>query len=514
MTSRSAPGRLWFPLVAVVGAACFNAWNWWGRETSTQGRVMSTGASLLVAGLLLVVWALFLARLSARVRLRMIGAGAVLSLLLFASVELRGVDGDLVPILGWRWNARLAELPTAEPEEGDARSERTPHLNYSQFLGEQRDGVVRGVRLVRDWSAHPPREVWRREVGAGWSSFAVEGHLAITQEQHGHEEAIVAYDLATGDVRWVHAHTDRYATDIGGEGPRATPTISGDRVFAMGSNAWLDALELKTGELLWERRLLETDDVPDWGFSGSPLVLGDLVIVNPCGSVAGLMALEVATGAEVWRTAPDAGGYSSPAHLLLHGEPQVLIAHTFSLSAHGPADGRKLWSVPWGSGNPNVAQPVAVPGDRVAISSGYGTGAALLRIDRDAEGRFVAEEEWRSRSLKAKFANFMLRDGYLYGLDDGILTCVDSSTGRRAWKGGRYGHGQILLVDDLLRVTSEEGELILVEADPTEHRELARIDALSGRAWNSQAFAAPWLLLRNDREAVCYEISLDGDLPD
>ena len=191
--------------------------------------------------------------------------------------------------------------------------------------------------------------------------------------------------------------------------------------------------------------------------------------------------------------------------------PQILIFNRGSVAAHDPATGEELWSYPWPEMQPNVAQPLPLPGDRVLVSSGYGVGSKLLHVARNtAGGAFDVELLWESPRLKAKFTTIVLRDGYVYGLDDGVLVCLDPETGERRWKQGRYGHGQVLLVGDLLLVQTEEGEIALVEANPERHVELARIPVVSGRAWNTPALAGPYLLLRNDREAVCLELPLEG----
>jgi outer membrane protein assembly factor BamB len=247
-----------------------------------------------------------------------------------------------------------------------------------------------------------------------------------------------------------------------------------------------------------------------WGTSCSPLVVDGRVVVSTGGSRGrSLVAYDLESGELAWSGGDDGAGYSSPKLLELAGARQIVAFNASSVAAHDPADGRVLWSYPWSERNPNVAQPVSVADEELVLSSGYGVGAERLRILRDAAGAFSVERVWRSRALKAKFANFALREGHLYGIDDGILTCVEIEGGRRGWKGGRYGHGQLLLVDDLLLVTAEDGSLVLVEAVPDEHRELARVDALGQKTWNSPALAAPYLLLRNDVEAVCFELVLE-----
>jgi outer membrane protein assembly factor BamB len=168
-----------------------------------------------------------------------------------------------------------------------------------------------------------------------------------------------------------------------------------------------------------------------------------------------------------------------------------------------------LWQFPWPGETQRISQPVIVPEDRVFVSTGYGIGGKMLRIRSDHEGRLAAELLWESRGLKAKFSNVVWREGFLYGLDDGILTCLDGETGERRWKAGRYGHGQVILASDLLIVLAESGEVVLVPADPSAQREVGRFPAVSGKTWGHPALAGPRLVVRNDREAACYELALE-----
>jgi outer membrane protein assembly factor BamB len=324
---------------------------------------------------------------------------------------------------------------------------------------------------------------------------------------------VVAYDLATGEILWTHSDPERYETTIAGIGPRATPTIDGDRVYTLGATGILNALDLATGERLWRRDIVEDNDTvnPEWGRSGSPLVLDDVVIVSAGGTGGrSLVAYDRETGEPVWSEGDDFCGYSSPYPTTLAGVAQILIFNRGSVVAHDPRSGEALWTFPWPPEQPNVAQPLPLPGDRLLVSSGYGIGSKLLRVVRRGEDGLGAELIWESPRLKAKFTNPVFHDGYVYSLDDGTMVCLDPETGERRRKRGRYGHGQVLLVDDLLIVTTEKGDVVLVEPDPGEHVELARITAVDGRLWNPPALAGRYLLVRNDREAVCYELPTAG----
>ncbi|MCL6501633.1 MAG: PQQ-like beta-propeller repeat protein [Pirellulales bacterium] len=391
--------------------------------------------------------------------------------------------------------------------------------DFPQFLGPDRNATLRGRRLARQWAA-PPRLLWRQPIGPGWSGFAVVGNDAVTQQQLDELELVVCYDLKSGKLLWSHGSRVRYSSRIAGDGPRATPTIADGRVFALGSTGILHAIALADGRPLWEANILAdhmADPLP-WGQSGSPLVVGGLVIVNPGGPRGhSLAAYDAATGRLRWHAGDDAASYASPMLALLGGREQIVMVNQFSVTGHDPESGKVLWSYPpseqpdhtWLSRDPKVPQPVVVSGDRLLISAGYGLGCMLLEVAPGGGNDWRVQELWPgfNRGLKPKFTNLVLHDGYLYGLDDGTaLACLDLASGQRRWKQGRYGHGQLLLVDDLLVILSDAGKVALVEATPRGYRELASFQALEGKTWNTPTLAGRLLLVRNDHEAACYEL--------
>ena len=497
---------------------------------------MATGGAVLI---LIIVWILALSRLSRKAKT---WAMLIVLLPIVAFFALRRIDtwdGDMYPITAWRWEPR----PLEEFEEylGDAESgassdelRASSDDDFPGFLGKNRTGVIGDIKLATDWKNQPPKELWRHPVGLGWSAFAVAGDYAITQEQRRTEEpleeCVVAYELRTGRQIWVHSDPELFTQPeaLGGDGPRATPTIDGDFVYALGATGVLSCLELKTGKKLWSTNILTDAKAKNiqWGMAGSPLIVDDLVIVCPGGDDGNcVIAYDKKSGDIVWRSGSkeETGGYASPILTTLDGTPQVVMLTGIGLSGYEPKTGEMLWHYPWVFAGGQViicSQPMSLnefdggSSDQVLMSCGYGVGGEMLRIRRKGE-RFVPESVWTTGDIKSKFANMVVRDGYMYGLSGGILTCVDLETGKKRWKhgDGRYGHGQIILAGDVLLIQTEQrknryGDVVLVRASPDKFEQLAVLEALDHKTWNPPALVGNLLLVRNDREAACYELPL------
>jgi outer membrane protein assembly factor BamB len=271
---------------------------------------------------------------------------------------------------------------------------------------------------------------------------------------------------------------------------------------------------------VWEVDLLDAYGIdPDvdrvtvaYGRSGSPLVHGDLVII-PVGA-PNLVAFDKKTGEPVWTGSNHQVSYSSPVVAELAGIEQVIIVNEDTVTGHELATGRLLWEHPWpgrSEADATASQAVPLPPSSVFVSKGYGVGAALLDLEPSAAGTLAVRQRWHTRrSMRTKFTNVMMVDGHVYGLSDGMLECIDLERGRRAWKDGRYGHGQILGVGDLMLVLSEEGELLLIEASPEEPNSvLGRVDAIDGLTWNNLALAGDLLLVRNGHEATAFRVAVE-----
>ena len=482
---------------------------------------------LLLIAILLTVSIILLAWIRPKVK-TVVALSAVLVVVGFAfyrTVRIESFYGNMIPRLAWRWSPTAeqqianyltsASVSTKKIDGQSSVFSETTH-DFPEFLGPNRDAKISGVDLATDWDQHPPKPLWRHPVGLGWSSFAVVGGAAINLEQRGESECVVCYALKTGEELWCHAEPSRFE-DEHGNGPRSTPTIHAGKVISMGANGTLTCLELTTGKLLWKRETLPNPEQQNllWGMSGSPLVVDGHVMVTPgAGEGASAVSYSLETGEEAWRSGDDRAAYSSPVQSQICDEHQLLSFNGAGLRAYA-MDGTQRWLHPWltqgESQRVNVAQPVVLPSvandptTRVLISSGYDNGTALLEIKREGE-QFKVAEVWLSKNLKSKMSNFVVHDQHIYGLDNGILTCLDLNDGQRRWKRGRYGHGQMLLVGDKLLIQAESGEVVLVAAKPDGHQELGKFNALFSKTWNNLALAGNVLVVRNDREAAAFEL--------
>jgi outer membrane protein assembly factor BamB len=478
------------------------------------------------------VWWLFASGWSWPIKLAPLGLIAVAFAAFIAVFRIDGSDGDMVPTISYRW-APTAEAkardywtkqttapPTAVDETSAAPTAEPLVLtddDWPDYHGPNREGIVRGRGFRTDWDAQPPKELWRHPVGLAWSSFTVADKYAITQEQRDDNESVVAYDLNTGQQLWVHADPARFAIVAvnGGDGPRATPVIAGSETYSLGATGILNCLETRTGAGRWKQNVL--DDAGDgttpaenlqWGLSGAPLVVDDKVIII-AGGTAGksVIAYHTATGDIVWTGGRFPASYSGARVETLNGVRQVLAFHGTGIAGFALEDGRQLWNFAWENmPKVNVAQPLKTADDTLVIGSGYSIGATQVTLTAGSSDWGVTQG-WTSTRFKLKFNDAVLLDGFAYGLDDGILTCLDTATGKTKWKGGRFGYGQLIVFEQTLLVLSEEGDVVLVAAQPTKFEELGRVHAVDGTTWNHPAVAHGKLLVRNGTDAVCYDVT-------
>jgi outer membrane protein assembly factor BamB len=406
-------------------------------------------------------------------------------------------------------DAEAAVGARPEPSLAHAFEHAGAKPEWPGFRGAARDSAVRGVQIETDWAASPPVALWRRAVGPGWSSFAVAGDLFYTQEQRGDEEIVACYRVSTGEPVWQHRDPVRFWESNGGAGPRATPTLGGTMVYAFGATGILNALDARTGALAWSRNVAsETGvEVPGWGFSSSPLIADDVVVVAAYGMLA---AYDAATGRPRWLGPRHSGSYSSPQLITLDRVTQIVMLSGAGATGVAPADGEVLWEHAWSNPGGVIVQPALTPDGDLLINSIAMTGGAGIRrlsIKRESNG-WTVTERWTSAGLKPYFNDFVVHGDHAYGFDGSILASISLADGTRTWKGGRYGNGQLVLIadQDLLLVTSEEGELVLVKATPEQFTELARIPALDGKTWNHPVLVNDLLLVRNGEEMAAFRL--------
>ena len=410
------------------------------------------------------------------------------------------------PAAGGAAGAPESGVPTSPPDASSGRRDAA----WTDFRGPDRDGRYTGPPIRTDWPADGFDPLWKQPVGGGYASFAIAAGLAFTIEQRRDHEVVAAYDVDTGVERWTHAWPAHFREAMGGPGPRATPTWHAGRVYALGATGRLVCLDAGTGEVVWARNILADAAASNltWAMSGAPLVVDDLVIAQPGGrngwSVA---AYDRLTGEVVWHGLDDVQSYTSPMLVTLGGVRQILVVTAARTAGLRPEDGALLWEYPWTVPTvPNVAQPLVVGDARLFLSASYGKGAALVELTPDGD-RFTAAMVWETNRMRNRFSSSVLVDGYIYGLDNAILACLDAATGELMWKGGRYGSGQLLAAGEHLVVLTERGDLVLVRATPERHEEAARFHALDGKTWNVPALAGGRILVRNARQMAAFDLS-------
>ena len=545
-------GSLAFFLVIVVWWAFFSRARWkervgalalmaasvfgiWFLKHETMWLQWLFAYAVPVLSLAFVTWAVATRRLPDQIRHATMIATILVACGAWLLFRQNGINGDHNATFGWRWSPSaeerlLAQQPaapataTSEPAPvatpTNAQATPTPatteaaktaspvaeaHVDWPGFRGPRRDGVVRGVKIKTDWSASPPVQLWRHPVGPGWSSFAVNGDLVYTQEQRGDDEVVVCYKQSTGQPVWTHSDKARFFESNAGAGPRGTPTISNGRIYAFGATGILNVLDARNGSKIWSRDVAtETNTkIPFWGFSSSPLVVGDIVIVAAAGQ---LVAYETANGNRRWVGPAGGGSYSSPHLVTINGVTQVLLTSDGRLTSVALADGKQLWQHEWAANS--IVQPALTADGNVLLTSQQ-DGIRRIALTNNA-GAWTVAERWTSNGLKPYFNDFVVHKGYAFGFDGRILSCVDLNDGQRKWKGGRYGNGQLVLLpdQDLLLVLSEEGELALVQARNDQFTELAKFSAIQGKTWNHPVLVGDVLLVRNAEEMAAFRLPL------
>lgn len=507
-----------FPLIVLIIAAASVGWLY------TDDTVTRAFLSILLVLIWILATALWWALGVRGKRLRRLGIvalGIVVTIAFFKTCVryVGSSDGSAMPRYAWRWTKTdmpaLAPLPAIVKAESAAVPGAPPDgvADSLQFMAPQGAASQSAPAWSTDWKTHPPREVWRKAVGIGWSGFSVAGRRAITQEQRAEDECVTCYDIATGEVLWSHSDKTRFSETMGGDGPRSTPTIdpATKSVFTQGGTGIIQNLDLTTGNVRWTHNVLtetKTSNIT-WGKSNSPLLSGDLVVVTGGNTKPTLLAYKQTTGELAWTAGEDGASYSTPVLMTLAGAPQIVVVNQSSLTSHDPATGRVLWTFDWPGvmQSPKSGQPIQAGADSFIVTSSYGVKGHLVRVAKNSDGTFTATSVWASSHPRTKFSSVSIVGDHAYGLDEGTLACIDMKTGERGWRDGRYGFGQHILLGDLMLMQAERGDVVLIRLKPEALDEVARIPALSSKTWNPPTLAGRWLLVRNDREMVCYELA-------
>ena len=497
-------GAIALMIIAMLATSHFNH--------TSMGPLWAAGYAVPVLCLAFVVWAVVTRRLSDGLRRMTMIATILLACGMWTLVRTSGIDGNHVADFAWRWAASPEEQLVAQSGDEPAALPTVPatmetKAEWPGFRGPDRDGIIHGLRIETDWSASPPIELWRRPIGPGWSSFAVHGNLLYTQEQRGNNEVVACYNSTTGEPVWKHSDAARFFESNAGPGPRGTPTLSNGRVYTFGATGILNALDARNGVVVWSRNAASDTDtkIPIWGFSSSPLVVDDVVIVAVAGS---LIAYEISTGDRRWFNTAGNACYSSPHLLSIDGVTQIVLLNETGVAGKMPADGTLLWEHSW-PGGPIVQPALTADGD-ILITANEKSGLRRIAVAHGSDG-WTIKERWTSEQLRPYFNDFVVHKSHAYGFHSRTLMCIDLETGERLWKGGRYGGQLVLLADqDVLLILSEKGELALVEATPDQFTELSRFPAIEGKTWNHPALVNDILLVRNTQEMAAFRLSLAG----
>lgn len=465
------------------------------------------------------VWLLATSGQAARFRMIGLLACCAIGWGAFLLVRVNGTHGNMRADVHWRWTPTAEQmyladrsaqrLPATQPSAG--RVLLRPG-DWPGFRGPGRDGVVRGLKIGLDWEKSPPAVLWRKRIGPAWSSMAVVDGRIYTQEQHGQNEAVVCRDAQSGSEIWVHERPVRFEEAMSGPGPRATPTFAGGRIYAQSALGALDCLDAATGRVIWTRdiRADSSAALPMWGFSGSPLVAGDRVIVFAGGEgKKGLLAYPLDGGAPIWTADAGKVSYASPQEFGIGSQRGVLMFTNEGLFAADRKSGRILWQFPVtaGVGVPSALQACPIAPDSLVLGNGVAFGLERIRV---AEGAQPPTRVWAMHRVNPSFSDMVYHDGYLYGFDGTVFCCVDAASGARRWREGRYGAGQVVLLADqgVMIVASEFGQAILLRCNPEKNEELGSVQAISGKAWNHPAIAGGRLYVRSDAEMACLQLQV------
>lgn len=548
----NTPGQFFFGFIVAPAAGLLAVLLWWlfASRLRWADRLLVAGAAIAVAAGTVVIcgsafpamalilyglpvaattwigWLLLTSRLGWPIRRAGLLVVFVLTGGFFTSLRIDGMDGSFAAKFDWRWtptaeqrllselqkSGRQAAKPAAKSGDVVAPELTLQPGDWPDFRGPHRDGRLVGEKIRTNWDQSPPKELWHHRIGPGWSSVTVVGNRLFTQEQRGEEEVVVCYDTDTGAEVWTHSDATRFVEVVAGAGPRATPTFHSGRLYTQGANGKLNCLQAATGELVWAKDIVLDSGakIPQWGYSGSPLVAEGLVSVFAGGPTGkSVLAYNAETGDLAWSAGEGELSYCSTQLSKVCGVEQILICTDHGLTSYDPPTGKVLWDHPWlTEGIARVVQPSVLGETDIILGTGLGIGSRRIHVDHDGD-TWTTRELWSTRNFKPYFNDFVVVDDHAYGIDGNIFMCVNLTDGKVAWRTRGYGSGEVLLLADqqLLLVLTETGDVVLVEVQAREHKEVGRMKAIEGKTWNHPVVAHGKLFVRNAEEIACFDVS-------
>jgi hypothetical protein len=339
--------------------------------------------------------------------------------------------------------------------------------DWPQWLGPDRDGKSTETGVVSRWTQQAKtgalQPLWNVSLGAGYAGVVVSDGVAYTAATQAGQDQLIAWDALTGSERWAAPLGTRYVDSMGYHGPRATPTITEDRIVALNGAGTLAVFSSASGDMLWSTHLVDDHGgkMPQWGYAASPFVDEGIIYVDTgAGEGKSLLALTLAEGRPIWRSGTDQAGYATPVRAKLAGVDQILVFGGSVIQGMRPEDGTVLWSKAWRTSyGVNAATPIPVGKDRLFISSGYGKGGALIRVDPSGP----TEAIWQTKRMKNKLSTSILDNDRLYGFSESTLTAIRLSDGEPIWTHSGLGLGTLMMVDKHLVVLSDQCELALID---------------------------------------------------
>jgi outer membrane protein assembly factor BamB len=398
-----------------------------------------------------------------------------------------------------------------EKLKGETLPTTTPAVatgDWSQWRGPNRDGIATEEGLAKSWPESGPSVLWKVPGGLGYASISVAGDQAYTIVQDGEDEVILCLAVSDGAVRWRHRYPAKFRENLSGIGPRSTPTVADGRVYVVGATGRFHCLEASSGKVLWEKDFVKDlqASTPEYGFTCSPLVEGDLVyVITGAPNGGSCVAYQRIDGKLVWKNFDDTAGYSSPVAATIGGRRQIIFLTGQSLRGVLPEDGKELWRVPWKTQQDiNAASPIVI-GSLVYISSGYNKGCALLQIAENAQG-WSPSLVYEHNRMRNQFATSVLVGEHLYGFDDMYLACMELRTGKVVWKRRGFDKGSLLAVPGHLIVLGEYGQLALVETNPAKYQAVSQTALPKGVFRSMPSLAHGKLFVRDQESIYCLNL--------